>query len=58
LSRAASGPGNDLEERRLIRLFDGTAAHEALKAARCLPDKPGRIEGAGLVVELGQHVRI
>jgi len=44
--------------RRVRVEFDGTAAYEALKAASCLPAEPGRIEVAGLVVELGQHIRI
>ena len=44
--------------RRIRVEFDGQAAYEALKAARCLPSEPGRMEIDGLVVELGRHVRI
>jgi hypothetical protein len=44
--------------RRIRVEFDGTAAYEALKAARCLPVEPGRIEVDRLVAELGRHVRI
>jgi hypothetical protein len=47
------------EQFRRIRVeFDGIAAYDALKAAGCLPEEPGRIEIDGLVVELGQHVRV
>ncbi|MGH7449073.1 MAG: hypothetical protein ACRELT_15985 [Longimicrobiales bacterium] len=52
-SRGARGA-----DHRIRVEFDGTAAYEALKAANCLPNEPGRIEVAGLVVELGQHIRI
>ena len=44
--------------RRLRVEFDGMAAYEALRASRCLPDEPGRVEVAGLVVELGRQIRI
>ena len=44
--------------RRVRVEFDAPAAYEALKRGDCLPDEPGRIEIDGLVVELGQHVRV
>lgn len=44
--------------RRVRVEFDGQAAYNALKAAQALPQEPGRTEMNGLVVELGQHIRI
>ncbi len=38
--------------------FDAVAAYEALKRANRLPEEPGRIEVEGLLLELGQHVRV
>ena len=47
------------EQFRRVRVeFDGAAAYDALKAAKCLPEEPGRIEVSGLVVELGRHLRV
>lgn len=47
------------EQFRRVRVeFDGRAAYEALKAAKRLPREPGRRQVDGLVVELGQHIRI
>jgi hypothetical protein len=47
------------EQFRRVRVeFDGQAAYDALKAAKCLPEVPGRMQVNGLVVELGQHVRV
>ena len=47
------------EQFRRVRVeFDAAAAYEALKAAKCLPEEPGRIELDGLVIELGRHVRV
>jgi hypothetical protein len=47
------------EEFRRVRVeFDGQAAYKALKAANRLPQEPGRVQVDGLVVELGQHIRI
>ena len=47
------------EQFRRVRVeFDGHAAYDALKAAKCLPQEPGLVQVNGLVVELGQHVRI
>lgn len=47
------------EQFQRVRIeFDGMAAYEALKAAKCLPAEPGRIEIDGMVVELGQHIRV
>lgn len=43
---------------RVVIELDGDKAYQALKLANCLPDKPGRVEIEGLVVELGDHVRI
>jgi len=47
------------EEFQRVRVeFDGQAAYDALKAANRLPQEPGRVQVDGLVVVLGQHVRI
>jgi len=47
------------EEFRRVRVeFDSQAAYKALKAANRLPQEPGRVQVGGLVVELGQHLRI
>jgi hypothetical protein len=47
------------EEFQRMRVeFDGQAAYKALKAANRLPQEPGRVQVDGLVVELGQHIRI
>lgn len=44
--------------RRVRVEFDGQAAYDALKATGCLPREPGRRVVDGLVVELGEDVRI
>ncbi len=44
--------------RRVRVEFDAAAAYAALKRANCLPEEPGRAEIDGLLVELGQHVRV
>ncbi len=47
------------EPYRRVRVeLDAVAAYEALKRTGCLPDEPGRVEVDGLLVELGQHVRV
>ncbi len=61
-SRASVRPVGEIPAafRRVEVSFDGQAAYEYVKAMDCLPDKPGKVvlEDAGLVVELGEHVRI
>lgn len=44
--------------RRVTVDLDTAAVYEALKATGRLPEKPGRVEVDGLVVELGRHVRV
>jgi hypothetical protein len=47
------------EQFRRVRVeFDASAAYSVLKAAKCLPEEPGRIEIDGLIIELGRHVRV